>query len=288
MRLRLLFTFALLMLAACGGDTPVLSAADRQSGREHQRYAATATVLESREHGSQLCLGGVELSNPPQCGGPDIVGWDWDAIDDEESASGTTWGTYSVIGTWDGERFTITERPKPPSPSSESVPPADLSTPCDPPEGGWTVVDPATATTDAEGDALTYARSQPDFAGAWVDQSINPASDDEPVDEQAMNDPAQLVLNLRFTGELARHEAEVRAVWGGAVCITEARHPLSELQAIQDDLHDELEALSSSVDEVRGVVDVTVVVAEEDLQQTLDARYGDGVVDLHGALQPVD
>ena len=39
---------------------------------------------------------------PPQCGGPEIVGWDWDAVDLEESASGVTWGTYAVVGTWDG------------------------------------------------------------------------------------------------------------------------------------------------------------------------------------------
>jgi hypothetical protein len=50
-------------------------------------------------------------SYPPQCSGPDILGWDWAAVDGEESASGVTWGAYAVQGTWDGERFTVTQPP---------------------------------------------------------------------------------------------------------------------------------------------------------------------------------
>ena len=66
------------------------------------------TVLQVEPDAAQLCLGGVMESYPPQCSGPDIVGWDWAAVEHEESASGVTWGTYAVQGTWDGDTFTLT------------------------------------------------------------------------------------------------------------------------------------------------------------------------------------
>ena len=216
----------LLVLAACAGEETSVSTAERPVAA-NPRYAATTTVLESPDHGPQLCLGGVLDSYPPQCGGPGVVGW------------------------------------------------------------GWAVVDPATATSDAQGAALSYAAGQPDFAGAWIDRSVDPASQADPVDETATNDPTRLVLNLRFTGDLARHEAEARAVWGGALCLTEAHHALAALEAVQTELHDELGALISDADEVRGVVRITVVVVEEGLQESLDDRYGAGVVQVTGALRPV-
>lgn len=52
-------------------------------------------------------------SYPPQCSGPELVGWDWDPADQRETASGVTWGTYAVTGTWDGTRFATTAAPIP-------------------------------------------------------------------------------------------------------------------------------------------------------------------------------
>ena len=69
------------------------------------------TVLQMDDDDPQLCLGAVALSSPPHCGGPPISGWDWASVDGEESASGVTWGTYAVQGTWDGARFTVTQPP---------------------------------------------------------------------------------------------------------------------------------------------------------------------------------
>jgi hypothetical protein len=40
-----------------------------------------------------------------------------------------------------------------------------------------------------------------------------------------MNDPAKLVLNVRFVGDLDRHEAEIRQVWSGALRLSAAKHP---------------------------------------------------------------
>ena len=69
------------------------------------------TVLANDGEDPRLCLGPVAESYPPQCGGPPVVGWDWAAVEGEESASGVTWGGYAVQGTWDGTVFTLTQPP---------------------------------------------------------------------------------------------------------------------------------------------------------------------------------
>jgi hypothetical protein len=275
-----LFVSVLVVLAGCG-DTDAGPVTAGGAPADDRRLTASTTVLESEGHGPQLCLGGVMDSYPPQCGGPDIVGWDWEAVEGEEAANGTTWGTYTVVGTWDGTRFTLTEPPGPPTPGERR--PMDLSTPCPPPAGGWAVVDPT--RLDGQAAALEHAHAQPDFAGAWLDQSINPASATGSSEE--MNDPAKLVLNLRFTGDLARHEAEAREAWGGALCVSGATRSIADLEAVQRELGDQEGTLSSSIDVTRGVVELAVMVAEPEWRRSLDERYGEGTVEVTGALRPV-
>jgi hypothetical protein len=311
---------ALVLLAACsGGDEVVTSDDPRPSevppttgstqppgspstaptapradpggsvSEDQRRYTATATILESPEHGPQLCLGGVATSYPPQCGGPDIVGWDWEDAPGHESANGTTWGHYTVVGTWDGQALTLTE---PPTAPRDQPPPDDadrFATPCPEPEGGWQVVDEAKATDEAMQAAIEHARAQPDVGGVWVDQSINPAAGDEPVDEEAMNDPAHLILNITFTGDLERHEAEIRQRWGGPLCVSRAAASMADLERIRHEVHEDVGArlLFSSIDEVRGRLEVGVVT-DDGLQARFDERYGHGVVLVDGALRPVE
>ena len=83
-----------------------------------QLYEADGIVLEDAGHGPELCLGGVLLSLPPQCGGVPLANWDWNAVDGEQSGSGTTWGEFHVVGTYDDGVLTVTE-----------VGPADLTGP---------------------------------------------------------------------------------------------------------------------------------------------------------------
>lgn len=111
MRRRLLL-LACLLVTACGptGESAVVAGDEPSSST---RYRLSATVLESPGHGPQLCHAVAE-SYPPQCSGPDVVGWDWAAVEGEETASGTTWGVYEVTGTWDGTRLTLTEPAGPP------------------------------------------------------------------------------------------------------------------------------------------------------------------------------
>lgn len=48
--------------------------------------------------------------------GPDIVGWSWDAVDAEEAANGTTWGSYRVVGTYTDAVFSLTDPATAPDP----------------------------------------------------------------------------------------------------------------------------------------------------------------------------
>ena len=290
----LVVALSVVLLAACGDDDEVVRS-DEPAGSEpgppapSQRYTATATVLESPEHGPQLCLGGTLDSYPPQCGGPDLVGWDWDQAPTKESASGTTWGDYTVVGTWDGEALTLTEPPTEPRRPDRTGDEDRFATPCPEPDGGWRVVQTTTATDAAMQEAIAYAQAQASIGGVWIDQSINPAAGEEQPDEERMHDPTQLVLNATFTGDLAAHEAAMRERWGGALCVSAASASAAELEEIRREVEAELGArlLYGSIDVVAGALDLGVTV-EDGLQERFDARYGEGVVRLDAALRPVD
>ena len=277
--IRVLLAATTALVAACA-DRP----AGPPSSAGGQRYSGTTTVLESAEHGPQLCLGGVAESLPPQCGGPDVVGWDWGAVDGEETAAGTTWGEYRVTGTWDGGQLTLSEPPAVAEPAGAPPSGDAFATPCEPPAGGWAAVDPSTATQEDMDAAIEYARAQPFHAGVWLDQLAPP---EEPVREEPFQ-PDDVVLNMRATEDLERLEREIRARWGGPLCITRAERTLDELSAVQQELQREVDGiLGSSVDEMRGVVDITVPVVDDELRDRLDERYPGDVVEVHGTLEPL-
>jgi hypothetical protein len=120
-RALVLLAAPILLLAACatppqpgdGGDVspdgpgePIVVAAPGE-------VIGQGTVLQKEGEDAQFCLGAVMESYPPQCSGPVIVGWEWPDDGMFESASGVTWGTYAVVGTWDGVEFTPTQPPIP-------------------------------------------------------------------------------------------------------------------------------------------------------------------------------
>lgn len=281
----------LLVGAGCGDGDGGVDAGSRggsDNAPDGQRYRGTVVVLESPEHGPQLCTT-VEESYPPQCGGPDVVGWHWAEAPDEESANGTTWGSYEVTGTWDGERLTLTEPPGPPRhDDTEAADDVDFTSPCPEPPGGWAVVDPATTTQNALDAASAAATARPDYAGLWLDQSVNPALADghDPGDEMLSNDPTKLVLNVRVTGDVDDAERDLRAIWGGALCVSRAERTSAELQAIQEEISSSEDIAGSGLDEVEGTVRVWAFV-DDGLQAELDERYGPGVVTVEATLRPV-
>jgi len=241
------------------------------------RFRYVGTVLESPQHGPQICAFQA-LSYPPQCSGPDVVGWSWEGLD-ATTVNRTTWGDYVLIGTWDG-RLHLTEPPSRDDGtvrSPERFPDApDLTTPCPPPEGGWRPVDPERTTTEAFEEAARAAATLPGFAGLWIDQPVG------------NDDPARMVMNVRFTGRLEAGERELRRIWGGALCVSAAERTKAELDDVQQDLWGLPGLASTGQDVAAGVVEAQVWVATQHAQRQLDRRYGAGVVRLSGLLEPVD
>ncbi len=240
------------------------------------RFQTIGTVLETPEHGPQLCYS-VADSYPPQCGGPDVVDWDWSAVE-AESASGTTWGTYRITGTWDAMTFALTEPAV--AESGTSYPePERLGIPCPEPAGGWQPVD-AERSGQADLDAADQrASNSSGFAGDRVDQL---GSYD--------NDPADLVYIVHTTGDARALEADLRAVWGGSLCVVGGvRFTEAEQLSMSEALREEPGALwGGSPDGIGERVDLTVYVATVQRQASLDERYGIGIVRQIALFEPLD
>jgi hypothetical protein len=279
-----------LALAGCGDDGGTSAGGARASATTTGgpvEYEADALVLESPEHGPQVCNFQLD-SYPPQCGGPDLVGWDWAAVEGEESANGTTWGTFHVVGTWDadGPSLTLTEPATPPAPEpapgdGDGRPDDDdeFATPCPRPAGGWAPVDPATTDQAALDAATGLASARPGTAGVWVDQGAEPGW-------TGMNDPRQLVLDVTTTGDVAALEADLRAVWGGALCVAPAELSRADLQEIAESISGP-NVLVANTDERDQQVVVEVYVPDDAMQAEFDEAYGEGVVRLIPWLTPV-
>jgi hypothetical protein len=108
--------------------------------------------------------------------------------------------------------------------------------------------------------------AQPGFAGSWLGRLPAPAG---------TNDPDKLVLVVRFTGDPARHEAEIRAVYGGAICVIAGERSIAELTKIQHEEASE-RGMVSSVDPVTGTLRIEVFVGTQTRQRELDAKHGPG------------
>jgi len=279
------------LLAACGtqqvsdpvrarpGDAGPMPTAIPAAAGEVTSWLAT--VMDTGR--PELCLGGVDESYPPQCSGVPLQGWDWsDHQDMFEQAGDTRWGEFAVTGRFDGETFKVTGAIAaalwdPAAPDA----PVDLSTPCPEPDGGWVVPDPDRTTADTMEQAFRTASHLDGYAGAWLDQSLNPARGADNAEER-MNDPLLSIVNVKVTGDKAVAERALRAVWGGMLCVSGAEHTEAELRDIQQQVN-ELPGMLSSYGQF-DVVSVQVVYDDGSLQSWADATYGEGLVRIESAL----
>ena len=239
-----------------------------------QLYEGTGLVLDKQGVGPQLCLGMVFESDPPQCRGIPLVGWDWARVEGERTKLDTTWGSYRVVGTYDGHRMTPTEAAPPP----RQDPPQDRATsdlPCPEPKGGWTHPDPSKMDRADLITANMAAQQMPGFAALWLHHQMRPTSEQE-----AMKD---VVLTVAFTGQLAAREAELRKLWGGALCVTRHEHTEGELGTIRIESEAMIRELgieiqSSDLDVIHGkvLIDVTTVTAEQ--RAKLHQKFGEALV----------
>jgi hypothetical protein len=273
-------TGALLALGACAERGPQGPAEGGDPGP--QRYQADATVLESPDHGPELCLGGIADSLPPQCSGVPIANWDWDLVEGEESASGTTWGEFHLVGNFDGTSFTVLETGDYRPPESPAM---DFTPPCPEPAGGWVATDPSRTSEDDRIAAMLAAEAEQDSAGFWIDYTVEPS--------EGELGPDAIVVIATFTGDLERHEADLRELWGGPLCVARQDRSSADLRRIRSELETEvgpalgLQMTWSATDVVRNRVEMGVVVAAPEVVAELTERYGDAVV-LWPALMPVE
>ena len=120
---RALFVVAIpvVLLAGCatpadpgeGGDVVPGGGTRPQPIAAAGEVTGQGTVLQTEGEPAQFCLGPIMESYPPQCSGPELIGWEWPDDQMWESSNGVTWGAYAVSGTWDGVALTQTYPPIP-------------------------------------------------------------------------------------------------------------------------------------------------------------------------------
>lgn len=296
-----------LLLAACGSGEP--GAAGGSTGADDdapppaapapdsgQLYEADGTVLEDESHGPELCLGGVALSLPPQCGGVPLANWDWDAVEGAQSGSGTTWGEFHVVGTYADGVLTVTEvGPARPQDLGAVGPPRSYTTSCPEPVGGWPAAPYTEALDEAFAAGSAIAQARPDHVALWVDYGGGLTGEEV---DQAMVDgtPVAKIMNVVVTGDVAETEAAIRKAWTGPLCVVQHEgRTQKELQAIRAEaetfIQEELglEITWSQEGDVGLAAEVGVVIDVAGAgQAALDERYGAGMVKLFPGLRPVE
>lgn len=241
-----------------------------------------STILQEPGGQPQLCLGGVAESYPPQCGGPEVVGLDWADVPGREEASGVTWGEAFVVGTYDGERFTLTEPPSAEPPAGwepPEAPPSDFPQLCDDPHrGGDEGFDPNSETgMAAQGELGAMLESLEGYVGSWVSDGSS-------------------FFNVLVTGDAEQAHAALREVWPGPLCVEQRDVATADdLQAAQEALHAGAAAdlvLSSGAGGTDGLLHVGVVLADPATVGTIHELVSPWLtpeqVKVTGALLPLD
>lgn len=262
---------------------------------------ASGTVIE-RNGRTDLCFG-VLQSSPPQCGGGvELAGWDWEAVEaDYDERMDVYWGDFTLTGSYDAEAQILTVVSV--TPRSESSPAADPKGPilpsrCPEPDGGWQIVDESLATYDAFLGVHAVATALDGYATAWIDRSeipeVPPGTD--ALEEMRLNavHAGLPIVNVGVRGDPAAAEAQLRQVWGGALCVYEADYTAAELEArLQEIMSDhqflsDHQIMSAGPDTMTGTITISVVHdAHGELQQQMDDDYGPGSVVVFSILMPL-
>ena len=186
-------------------------------------YETNTTVLEDATTGPRLCLGGVASSLPPQCGGVQITNWSWDAVTGEETAGEGTWGEFHVVGTYDGEVFTVTAAgPVEPIAPVREVEDSKDKPACDEPPGGWVVPARGRTTDEDAGDVGAWATGRPEYVADWVTYVDPNAGEKYSAGEIG---PFPVIYSLVVDRDAADVEAEARKRWDGPLCVVERDLP---------------------------------------------------------------
>lgn len=281
-----------LSLAACGrpatdppsaqDPSPDTTAALSGDDGSNALFEANATVLENDKGETNLCLGVMLNSLPPQCGDIPLMNWDWDDVEGEERAAGVTWGgSYHVVGSFDGEVFTLTRKPGPQAEHLSVEEDSSSEPACEEPAEGW--IEEGAVDQQVAGRALSEVRREPEYAAGWVTQL-------EPAGEQS--DTGAVVLNAAFTDNLEEHEATLRQQWNASLCVVRYERSIDELEQIRAEVYAMLEELSvrmltSDLDEIDNSINVHVIQVDEADREDLMERFGAEVVQITTAIHPL-
>ncbi|SDE63283.1 hypothetical protein [Auraticoccus monumenti] len=205
---RVLGLSCLLLLSACSAPGPDAVPAATPAPDPDQLLWGGATLLQQADTEPELCLGPVQESYPPQCGGPTVVGLDWDDVEGVERSAGVTWGSAYVVGTYDGSTFTL-DRP----PSSSRPDGVPEPSPVPDPEHPRLCEDPYRGgDRSSEGDQAALGRALEDLDG-YVTSYVS--------DGDSM-------VNVLVTGDAEEAHAELRRVWSGGLCVVQRDLPTQE------------------------------------------------------------
>ncbi len=220
------------------------------------------TVLDPGT-GPQLCLGAIAESYPPQCGGPAVEGFEWGDVG-VERASGVTWGSFALTGTFDGTTFSVTD----------AIPAALYDAMAEPQDEPLGVACEAPATTDTarttpeDMDAtLAAATALPGYATTWLTGST---------------------INVAVTEDAAGAESTLRETWGGQLCVTTVEKTDADLNVVNAELQAALPTLLTSGSFAPDSLDAQVVFDDGSIQEWADTTYGEGLVRVSSALTPVE
>jgi len=118
LRLAALAAAVLLTATACsGGDEGAVArdpAPDAPTGAPaldlpaDVRTRGLVMVMDTGD-GPEVCLGAIAESWPPQCGGPEVLGWDWSEHSMHEKQGTVRWGSFALSGSWDGTALTVSD-----------------------------------------------------------------------------------------------------------------------------------------------------------------------------------
>jgi len=269
-------------------------------------YDTIGMVLENSSHGPELCRTAA-MSLPPQCSGTPLANWDWNSVANVQSMSSVRWvDSVVVTGVFYAGAFSLTAPARVPTDADIarfSDPLPDFTAPCDPPPGGW-LAEAANVPSSIDFNAAmqavgAYMATQPDAAGWWPDQSINPTSVATNMTETqagAMNDPRQMIMVAAFAGDLDRHRSELRTVWPGAMCVTAAIRSNADRNRIDQAIHLLFPAsnsmvagtqlLSTNATLTGDVVIATFTLDTPALRVLLDDRFGPDAVQVRAAFHP--
>lgn len=203
----------------------------------------------------ELCANGfIATSDPPQCGGPQLLGdFSWEDVDAEQ-ANGVRWtdSGYFAVGYFDREAdtFTLTRSLSIEPPDDFVMPSPEDDAPfpqlCDDPHLGAS--DPATAGPAEHSQAQELLDGMPGYVRAWVS------------DEGS-------TLNVIVTGDPEAASLRVRETWQGGLCVEQRDVPdaasIAASQQALGDRRDELALASSSGGRADGL-HVVVLHADED------------------------